>query len=47
MNELIDDSLATKRDIKELELRMTVKLGSLMVSGIGLLVVLMKILKIY
>lgn len=35
-----------KRDIKDLELHMTLKLGSLMVGGIGLLVILMKLFKL-
>jgi hypothetical protein len=33
-------------DIKELESRMMIKLGSLMLSGMGLLVLLMKLLKL-
>lgn len=35
-----------KRDIKDIELRMTLKLGSLMVGGISTLVVLMKLFKL-
>lgn len=55
--EIIDDKLATKRDlkelenelkrdIKELEERMTIKLGSIMLGGLGLLVILMKLFKL-
>jgi hypothetical protein len=51
--EIVDDKLATKRDIedlkkeiKELELRMTIKLGSIMLGGLGLLVILMKLFKL-
>ena len=43
---LVNDKLATKRDLKELELRMTIKLGSIMVGGIGMLVILMKLFKL-
>jgi len=53
----MEDKLVTKADIKhleerisqnikELELRMTLRLGSLMVGGIGTLVVLMKLFKL-
>lgn len=51
--EIMDDKLATKADIKhleermkELELRMTLKLGSLMIGGLGMLVILMKLFKL-
>lgn len=46
MAELIDNRLATKQDLKELELNMIIKLGSLMVGGMGLLVILMKLFKL-
>lgn len=57
LREIMDEKLATKkdlelaknelkRDIKDLELHMTLKLGSLMVGGIGLLVILMKLFKL-
>lgn len=35
-----------KRDIKDIELRMTLKLGSIMVGGLSMLVVLMKLFKL-
>ena len=48
--EIIDERLATKQDLKyglkELEARMTVKLGSIMLVGLGLLVLLMKLFKL-
>ena len=44
--EIVNSKLATKRDLKELELRMTVKLGSIMIGGMGILVVFMKLFKL-
>lgn len=41
---LIDEKLATKQDLKELELRMTLRLGSMMVVAIGAVAVLVKLL---
>ena len=45
---LIDEKLATKRDLKELELRLkhdlTVRLGSMMVVAIGVVAALVKLL---
>ena len=32
---LIDEKLATKQDLKELELRLTLRLGSMMVVAVG------------
>lgn len=46
MAELVDNKLATKQDLKELELRMTIKFGSIVVSSMSLLVVLMKLFKL-
>ena len=46
MAEIIEDKLATKKDLKELELRMILKLGGLMISGLGTLIVLMKLFKL-
>ncbi len=46
--ELIDDELATKRDIKELEMRLkhdlTLRLGGMMVAGIVIVATLVKLL---
>ena len=39
---LIDEKLATKQDLKALELRMTLRLGSMMVVAIGAVVALVK-----
>ena len=41
---LIDEKLATKQDLKELELRMTLRLGSMMVVAIGAVAVLVELL---
>ena len=41
---LIDEQLATKRDLKELELRLTVRLGAMMVVAIGVVATLEKLL---
>lgn len=47
IKELIDDKLVTKQDLKtalrELELRMTIKLGGIVIGGISLLVIMMKL----
>ena len=42
--ELLNDKLATKQDLRELELRMTVRLGAIVTVGIGVEAVLVKIL---
>jgi len=34
---VVEDNLATKRDLKELELRLTLRLGGLVVGGVGVL----------
>lgn len=55
--EIVDERLATKQDIKELEIKletrirelelhMTIKLGGLMIGGLGTLVILMKLFKL-
>ena len=45
---LIDEKLATKRDLKELEMRLkhdlTLRLGSMMVVAIGVVAVLVRLL---
>lgn len=41
--ELIVDHLATKQDLKELELRMVIKLGGMIIGSMTLLVVLLKL----
>lgn len=40
---LIETQLATKRDLKDLETRIIFKLGGLMVTGFGLLAILIKL----
>ncbi len=41
---LINETLATKQDLKELELRLTIRLGSMMVIAIGVVAALVKLL---
>ena len=41
---LIDEKLATKRDLKELELRLTLRLGSMVVTAVGVVAVLSRLL---
>ena len=41
---LIDETLATKKDLKELELRLTLRLGSMMVVAVGVVATLVKLL---
>jgi hypothetical protein len=57
MAELVDNKLATKQDLrelalnitkdmKELELRMTIKLGGIVIGSMSLLVILLKLFKL-
>ena len=41
---LINETLVTKQDLKELELRLTIRLGSMMVVAIGVVAALVKLL---
>ena len=41
---LIQEQLATKHDLKELEYRLTIRLGTMMVVAIGIVATLVKIL---
>ena len=41
---LINETPATKQDMKELELRLTIRLGSMMVVAIGAVAALVKLL---
>ena len=41
---LINETLATKQDLKELELRLTMRLGTMMVVAIGAVATLVKLL---
>lgn len=41
---LIDERLATKDDLERLELRLTMKLGTLTVAAIGIMTTIMKLL---
>lgn len=42
---LIDERLATKDDLKMMELRLTMKLGTLIAAGIGVVATLTKLLQ--
>ena len=44
MAELVNEQLATKRDLKELEMSLVLRLGSIMVAGIAVIATLVKIL---
>lgn len=44
--EIIDERLATKQDLKELELRLIIKLGSIVVGSLSAFVILMKLFKL-
>ncbi|CAL7963140.1 conserved hypothetical protein [Gammaproteobacteria bacterium] len=53
ISELINDNLATKQDIKELDLKIEtikneilIKLGGMIIGGLGALVILMKLFKL-
>ena len=41
---LIDEKLATKEDLKKLELRLTIRLGSMMVVAVGVVATLVELL---
>ena len=41
---LINEKLATKRDLKDLELRLTLRLGSMMLTAVGVAAVLARVL---
>ena len=47
LKELIDGKLATKQDIKNLEYKLTLRLGSMIVAGVGFISALMVILKVF
>ena len=42
--EVIDENIATKRDLKELEMRLTIRLGTLMAASIAIVATLVKLL---
>jgi hypothetical protein len=44
IKELINEQLATKQDLKELELRLAVKLGAIVTAGIVVVTALVKLL---
>jgi hypothetical protein len=40
---IVDEKLSTKRDLKDLESRLIIKMGSMLVVTIGILAILMKL----
>ncbi len=42
--ELINDNLATKRDLQELEYRLLLKIGAMMAASVGIITALVKLL---
>ena len=42
--QIVDENLATKHDLKELELRLTIKLCIMLVAAIGIFATLIKLL---
>ena len=44
LSRLIKERLATKRDLKEMEQKLTIKLGAIMVIGVSVLAALVKLL---
>ncbi len=42
--ELVDERLATKQDLKELEYRLVIRLGTMMMIAVGIVATLVKIL---
>jgi hypothetical protein len=43
LQETIESNLATKRDLKELELRLTIKLGAIITGGSAILAAIIKL----
>ena len=42
--ELVDERVATKQDLRELELRLTIRLGAMMAASIAIIAALVKLL---
>lgn len=40
LTEIVDEKMATKQDLRELELRLTVRLGGMLTAGVALLAAL-------
>ena len=45
IREVIEDKLATKQDLKELEYRLTIRFGSMIAAAVGILAALMALMK--
>lgn len=44
LSEIVEERLSTKRELKELELRLTIRLGAIMAAGIVIAATLVKLL---
>jgi hypothetical protein len=45
IREVIEDKLATKQDIKELEYRLTIRFGSMIAAAVAIIAALMALMK--
>jgi len=45
IRDVVEDKLATKQDLKELELRLTIRFGSMLAAAVALLAVLVVLAK--
>ncbi len=45
IREVIEDKVATKQDLKELEYRLTIRFGSMIAVAVGILAALMALMK--
>jgi len=45
IREVIEDKLATKQDLKELEYRLTIRFGSMIAAAVGVLAALMALMR--
>ncbi|WP_298068727.1 hypothetical protein [uncultured Mailhella sp.] len=45
MTEIVDEKMATKRDLRELELRLTIRFGSMLAAAVALLAALITLVK--
>ena len=45
MTEMVDEKMATKRDLRELELRMTIRFGSMLCAAVAILAALITLVR--
>ena len=45
MTEIVDEKMATKRDLRELELRMTIRFGSMLCAAVAVLAALITLVR--